>query len=464
MQLHLHNTLTRKKDVFEPLDPARVGMYVCGPTVYSRAHIGNARPVVVFDVLYRLLKRLYPSVLYVRNITDVDDKINARAAANNESIAELTAKTTKAFHDDIAALNALPPDVEPRATAHISQMIAMIQMLIERGHAYAAEGHALFDTQSMKDYGRLSGRSLDEMIAGARVEVAPYKRNAADFVLWKPSTPELPGWDSPWGRGRPGWHIECSAMSKEYLGVTFDIHGGGQDLIFPHHENEMAQSVCAHGGSPFARYWVHNGHLVTEGEKMSKSLGNIVTVHELLDQAPGEAVRLAMLSTHYHQPLDWTADGLKQARGTLDRLYQALRGTVDIRPENRDAVPAEVMSALCDDLNTPLAIAHLHELATRLNKSVSLTEKAEAKGALLAAGDLLGLLQQDPEQWFRWAPPATGTVATLFTDLKIEAMIQDRLAARKAKNWAESDRIRDELKAAGIILEDGPKGTIWKRG
>jgi cysteinyl-tRNA synthetase len=460
VQLHLHNTLSRKKEVFEPLDPARVRIYVCGPTVYSRAHIGNARPVLVFDVLFRLLKRLYPSVVYVRNITDVDDKINARAAANNESIAELTARTAKDFHDDIAALNALPPTFEPRATAHIAQMIAMIQTLIERGHAYAAEGHALFDTQSMKDYGRLSGRSLDEMIAGARVEVAPYKRHAADFVLWKPSTPDLPGWDSPWGRGRPGWHIECSAMSKEYLGITFDIHGGGQDLIFPHHENEMAQSVCAHGGSPFARYWMHNGHLVTEGEKMSKSLGNIVSVHELLAEAPGEAIRLAMLSSHYHQPLDWTADGLRQARGTLDRLYQALRSTGDIRPEHRDEVPEEVMAALCDDLNTPLAIAHLHELATRLNKSPTPGMKAEAKGALLAAGDLLGLLQQDPEAWFRWTP-AGG--ASGLSDAQIEGKIQERLEARKTKNWAASDRIRDELKAAGVVLEDGPKGTTWKR-
>ena len=461
MQLHLHNTLTRKKETFTPLDPARVRMYVCGPTVYSRAHIGNARPVIVFDVLYRLLKRLYPSVVYVRNITDVDDKINKRAAENNESIVELTARTAKDFHDDIAALNALPPDFEPRATAHIAQMIAMIQTLIERGHAYVAEGHALFDTQAMKDYGRLSGRSLDEMIAGARVDVAPYKRSPADFVLWKPSTPDLPGWDSPWGRGRPGWHIECSAMAKEYLGVTFDIHGGGQDLIFPHHENEMAQSVCAHGGAPFANYWVHNGHLVTEGEKMSKSLGNIVAVHELLAEAPGEATRLAMLSSHYHQPLDWTTDGLHQARGTLDRFYQALRGAGDIHPEHRGDVPEEVMAALCDDLNTPLAIAHLHEHATQLNRSTSPGAKAEAKGALLAAGDLLGLLQQDPEAWFRWTPAGT---AGALTDAQIEAKIQERLDARKAKNWAESDRIRDELKAAGVILEDGPKGTSWKRG
>ena len=460
MPLSLYNTLTRRKEPFVPLDEARVGMYVCGPTVYDRAHIGNARPVIVFDVLYRLLKRLYPGVLYVRNITDVDDKINARAAANKESIGALTARTAELFHADMAALGTLPPDIEPRATAHIAPMIAMIAVLIERGHAYPAEGHVLFAIESMKDYGRLSGRSLDEMIAGARVEVAPYKRHPADFVLWKPSPPELPGWQSPWGRGRPGWHIECSAMSKEYLGVTFDIHGGGQDLIFPHHENEMAQSMCAHGGAPFARFWVHNGHLVTEGEKMSKSLGNIVTVGELLKDAPGEAVRLAMLSTHYHQPLDWTAEGLRQARATLDRLYQALRGAGDVRPEGVNAVPAEVMAALGDDLNTPLALSHLHELATRLNKAPSPAEKAECKAALLAAADLLGLLQQDPVAWFRWTPEGG---APALTDSAIEALIADRLAARKAKNWAAADRIRDELTAGGVVLEDGPKGTIWKR-
>jgi cysteinyl-tRNA synthetase len=460
VSLSLYNTLTRKKEPFVPLDESRVGMYVCGPTVYDRAHIGNARPVIVFDVLYRLLKRLYPGVLYVRNITDVDDKINARAAANNEPIGALTARTAELFHADMAALGTLPPDIEPRATAHIAQMIAMIGLLIERGHAYPAEGHVLFAIESAKDYGRLSGRSLDEMIAGARVEVAPYKRHPADFVLWKPSPPELPGWASPWGRGRPGWHIECSAMSKEYLGITFDIHGGGQDLIFPHHENEMAQSVCAHNGSPFARFWVHNGHLVTEGEKMSKSLGNIVSVGELLKDAPGEAIRLAMLSTHYHQPLDWTAEGLRQARATLDRLYQALRGVTEIRPEGRDRVPTEVMAALEDDLNTPLALTHLHELATRLNKAATPAEKAAAKGALLAAADLLGLLRQDPEAWFRWTP-AGG--AEGLTDAAIEALIADRLAARKAKNFAEADRIRKELAEAGVVLEDGPKGTIWKR-
>ncbi|HSV28377.1 MAG TPA: cysteine--tRNA ligase, partial [Candidatus Omnitrophota bacterium] len=301
MPLVLYNTLTRKKEAFEPIRPDHVGMYVCGPTVYDRAHIGNARPVIVFDVLYRLLTKLYPAVTYVRNITDVDDKINARAKDSGEPIDAITARTTKMFHEDIAELNALPPTIEPRATAHIGQMIAMIEALIAKGHAYEAEGHVLFSVPSMSDYGALSRRSMDEMIAGARVEVAPYKKNAADFVLWKPSSSDLPGWDSPWGRGRPGWHIECSAMSGQYLGQTFDIHGGGQDLVFPHHENEIAQSQCANG-APFARYWLHNGYLMVEGEKMSKSLGNFFTVRELLEQAPGEAIRLAMLSTHYHQP------------------------------------------------------------------------------------------------------------------------------------------------------------------
>jgi cysteinyl-tRNA synthetase len=459
LPLHLYNTLSRRKEIFTPLDPTRVGMYVCGPTVYDRAHIGNARPVIVFDVLYRLLKRLYPLVIYVRNITDVDDKINARAAANNEPIGALTARTTEAFHADMEALGTLPPDFEPRATGHISQMIAIIETLIENGNAYAAEGHVLFDTASMPDYGSLSGRSLDEMIAGARVEVAPYKRHPADFVLWKPSPADLPGWDSPWGRGRPGWHIECSAMSKEYLGVTFDIHGGGQDLIFPHHENENAQSRCAHGGLTYARFWVHNGHLTTEGEKMSKSVGNIVTVRDLLAEAPGEAVRLAMLATHYHQPLDWTGDGLRNARATLDRLYQALRGVTEIRAEGRDQIPEEVMAALEDDLNTPLALTRIHELATRLNKSPSASAKAEAKGALLAAADLLGLLRQDPESWFRWMPAG----GSALTDPQIDALIADRLAARRDKNWAAADRIRDQLAAAGVILEDGPRGTTWKR-
>jgi cysteinyl-tRNA synthetase len=455
MPLVLYNTLTRKKDVFAPIRPDHVGMYVCGPTVYDRAHIGNARPVIVFDVLYRLLQRVYPSVTYVRNITDVDDKINQRAKDSGEPIADITARTTRMFHEDIAELNALPPTIEPRATAHIAQMIAMIEGLVAKGHAYAAEGHVLFSVPSMADYGALSRRSMDEMVAGARVEVAPYKKNPADFVLWKPSTPDLPGWDSPWGRGRPGWHIECSAMSGQYLGQTFDIHGGGQDLVFPHHENEIAQSVCANG-APFANFWLHNGYLMVEGEKMSKSLGNFFTVRELLDQAPGEAIRLAMLSTHYHQPFDWTAEGLKQARGTLDRLYTALRGAADVEPL-AEAAPIEVMAALEDDLNTPLAIAHLHEQATALNKAVTPQEKARAKGQLLASGALLGVLTKDPEAWFQGAA-GDGPGAE-----EIEAAIQARADARKARDFAEADRIRQDLAAKGVVLEDSPQGTTWKR-
>ena len=458
MPLVLYNTLTRRKETFEPLDPGRVGMYVCGPTVYDRAHIGNARPVIVFDVLYRLLQSLYPSVTYVRNITDVDDKINARSKESGEPIGEITRRTTELFHQDIAALNALPPTIEPRATAHIAQMIALIERLIARGHAYEAEGHVLFAVPSMADYGQLSRRTQDEMIAGARVEVAPYKRHPADFVLWKPSTPDLPGWDSPWGRGRPGWHIACSAMSGQYLGETFDIHGGGQDLVFPHHENEIAQSSCA-TGKPFARTWLHNGYLMVEGEKMSKSLGNFVTVHDLLGQAPGEAIRLAMLSTHYHQPIDWTAEGLARAKAGLDRLYTALRGVADL-PESPAAVPIEVMAALEDDLNTPLAIAHLHELAGALNKAATPSDRARAKGALLASGALLGLLRQDPEAWFKWRPEGAGDG---LDDAAIEALIAARAAARKGRDFAEADRIRKQLADAGIVLEDSAQGTTWKR-
>ncbi|MCW8836846.1 MAG: cysteine--tRNA ligase, partial [Rhodospirillales bacterium] len=440
MGLHIHNTLTRRKDAFEPIDPANVRMYVCGPTVYDYAHIGNARPVVVFDVLYRLLKTIYPKVTYVRNITDVDDKINARARESGEDIRAITERTADAFHADMAALNALPPDIEPRATEHIPEMTAMIETLIASGHAYEAEGHVLFSVASFDGYGALSGRNRDEMIAGARVEVAPYKRDPADFVLWKPSGEDEPGWQSPWGYGRPGWHLECSAMSGRYLDKTFDIHGGGQDLIFPHHENEIAQSVCAHGGTPFVRYWMHNGYLMAEGEKMSKSLGNFYTVHELLDDFPGEAIRLVLLQTHYRQPLDFTRDGLVQAKQTLDRFYTALRNAGDVAGEN-DGVSGGVAEALLDDLNTPLALSHLHELVTSLNKESDPDVRGKLKAALLAGAELLGLLKQEPEDWFRWQPAGS---ATLDED-QIEKLIADRIAARKAKDFAAADRIRDDL-------------------
>lgn len=457
MTLYVTNTMSRKKEKFEPLDPNNVRMYVCGPTVYDRAHIGNARPIIVFDTLYRLLKQLYPKVTYVRNITDVDDKIIKRSQESGEPINVITEKTAKFFHDDIAELNALPPDIEPRATQHIAEMIALVQKLIDNGYTYEAEGHVLFSVAKMKNYGRLSGRSMDEMIAGARVEVAPYKRDAADFILWKPSDDTQPGWDSPWGRGRPGWHLECSAMSSKYLGETFDIHGGGQDLIFPHHENEIAQSCCAFGHDFYAKYWMHNGHLMVNGEKMSKSLGNFFTIREILDQVPGEAFRLYALGTHYHQPLNWMPEGLKQAKQTMDRFYTALRSTPDV--DLSEALPsAEVVEALSDDLNTPKAIAVLHGLVTEMNKS---PEKAvELKKTLIASGHLLGILYQDPEEWFRWSPAKQEQG---LSESEIDALIQKRADARKAKDFATADAVRKELADKGVVIEDTPSGTQWKR-
>jgi cysteinyl-tRNA synthetase len=442
MSLVVYNTLSRGKEPFEPIDPSHIRLYVCGPTVYDYVHIGNARPVVAFDTLYRLLKRRYPRVTYVRNITDVDDRIIVRAADNNETIDALTGRTAGAYQSDMRRLNALDPDFEPRATQYIAQMIELIERLVGNGHAYAAEGHVLFSVPSMADYGRLSRRSRDELVAGARVEVAPYKKDAADFVLWKPSNDKQPGWESPWGRGRPGWHIECSAMSAAHLGETFDIHAGGLDLIFPHHENEIAQSRSAFGQPFMARYWMHNGFVNVSGEKMSKSLGNFFTVHELLDQYPGEAVRLLLLSAHYRQPLDFTHEGLTQAKATLDRWYGALRGK-DAAPAD---VPASVEEALSDDLNTPLAIAAVHQL--------------KSSAELRAGAGALGLLQQDAEAWFRWRPADTAVGPG---DAEIEAAIAARQAARKAKDFKESDRIRDDLKAKGVVLEDSAKGTTWKR-
>ena len=458
MTLALHNTLTRRREPLQPVRPGHVGVYVCGPTVYDLAHIGNARPVVVFDVLYRLLKRLYPSVTYVRNITDVDDKINAAARRGGEPIEAITGRTTAAFHEDIAALGALPPDVEPRATAHIPQMIALIEALIAAGNAYEAEGHVLFHVPSAPRYGALSGRNRDEMIAGARVEVAPYKRDPADFVLWKPSDETLPGWASPWGRGRPGWHIECSAMSRAYLGETVDIHGGGMDLVFPHHENEIAQSECACPGAPFARHWVHNGWLTVEGEKMSKSLGNFVTIRKALAETPGEVIRMVLLSTHYRHPLDWSAEGIEQARLNVDKLYHALRNAGPAAGAMEATVDAEVEAALCDDLNTPRALTALHRLAGELNRAGDAATQAQTCAALRGSGALLGLLQTEPETWFRGDAHEDG-----MSDAEIEALIDARSAARAARDFAEADRIRAVMAEEGITLDDTADGTLWRR-
>lgn len=459
MTFTVFNTLTRRKEPFVPLDENNVRMYVCGPTVYDRAHIGNARPIIVFDTLYRLLKHLYPKVTYVRNITDVDDKIIKKSQESGEPINVITEKTSRFFHEDIAELNALPPDIEPRATQHIAEMIDLVKHLVDNGYAYEAQGHVLFSVSKMKNYGALSGRSMDEMIAGARVEVAPYKKEPGDFILWKPSDETQPGWDSPWGFGRPGWHLECSAMSSKYLGETFDIHGGGQDLIFPHHENEIAQSCCAFGHDFYAKYWLHNGHLMVNGEKMSKSLGNFFTIREILDQVPGEAFRLYTLGTHYHQPLNWLPEGLKQAKQTMDRFYTALRSTpsVDLTGAEPDS---DVVEALKDDLNTPKAIAVLHSLATALNKAESADKQAEIKKELIASAHLLGLLYQDPEEWFRAGSASAGQG---IDESEIEALIQKRADARKAKDFATADAVRKELADKGIVIEDTPSGTQWKR-
>ena len=456
----LYNSLTRRKEQLETLHPDRVGMYVCGPTVYNLAHIGNARPAVIFDVLARLLRLFYSDVTYVRNITDVDDKINAASIETGAKIGVITERFTTAYHQDMAALNIAQPDVEPRVTDHIEQIVNMIESLVEREHAYLAEGHVLFDIKSFPEYGELSGRSTDDMIAGARVEIAPYKRDPMDFVLWKPSTPELPGWESPWGRGRPGWHIECSAMSESHLGETIDIHGGGRDLIFPHHENEIAQSICAHGGSPYCRMWVHNGFVTVEGQKMSKSLGNVLLVRDLLDEAPAEAIRLALLSTHYRAALDWTTVRLDEAKRTLVKWYRALElcSTDSLSDE---AVPdSEVVCALCDDLNTSVVFARIHQLVGDLGQSSDPVEQAKLKHTIVASADVLGLLQQDP---------TTALAALTASSLKrndidavwIEQRIEDRRLARLNKDFEQADNIRDELSAAGIRIEDSADGTTW---
>lgn len=454
MPISLYNTLTRRTEAFIPLDPDRVTMYVCGPTVYNYIHIGNARPPVVFDVLARLIRRHYPTLVYARNITDVDDKINAAASAAGVPIGQITERYAEAFRQDMARLGVAPPDVEPHATDHIPQIVGMIERLVASGHAYAAEGHVLFHVESYAAYGALSGRDPDDLIAGARVEVAPYKKSPGDFVLWKPSDASLPGWDSPWGRGRPGWHIECSAMSEAHLGETIDIHAGGVDLTFPHHENEIAQSVCAHGGKTFARYWLHNGMLTFDGKKMSKSIGNVLQLHELLARHPGEALRLMLLRGHYRQPLDWSDSALTQSVRTLDGWYGALRDMADV-DAGEPVVPAAVEAALCDDLNTPQALAELSQLVDAARRATG-AERGAAKAALLGGAGLLGLLQDDPEAWFRQGNPGDAV-----DEAAIEALLDERRAARAAKDFARSDAIRDQLKALGIAIEDSAQGTRW---
>ena len=460
MALELYNTLHRARETFVPADPERVTMYVCGPTVYSHPHIGNARPNVVFDVLARLLRRSY-GLVYVRNITDVDDRINDAARAEGIPIGTLTRRYTQTFAADMVALGVAPPDVEPRVTDHIAPIVAFIERLVAAGHAYVAEAHVLFDVASFPAYGALSGRSRDDMLAGARVEIAPYKRDPADFVLWKPSAPDGVGWPSPWGFGRPGWHIECSAMVEVHLGETIDIHGGGQDLVFPHHENETAQSTCAHGGAPMARYWVHNGLVHVDSEKMSKSLGNVLLVRDLLADHPSEAVRLGLLTAHYRQPLDWTAQLMTDAKRRLDRMYGALRDAglgAAVSAESAAPAPA-VLAALEDDLNTPRAVAELFELVRAVNRCADERERRERAEALRASAGLLGLLRHDPAEWFEAAP--SGGAA--FSEDDISARLEERERLRRARRFAEADAIRDELAAHGIVIEDVAGGSRWRR-
>ena len=461
MPLVLHDTLTREKRSFQPREAGRVSLYVCGPTVYNHAHIGNARPFVVFDVLFRLLQRLYPDrqVIYARNLTDVDDKINRKAADEGVPISTITDRYTGIFHRDMDALGVLRPTFEPRATGHIDQMIELIGRLVDKGHAYAAEGHVLFDVGSYPAYGALSRRNLEEMEAGARVEVAPYKKAPFDFVLWKPSKPGEPEWPSPWGAGRPGWHIECSAMIEAVFGGPIDIHAGGIDLVFPHHENEIAQSVCGCGHATLANYWMHNGFLTMDAEKMSKSLGNVTLISELLDRAPGEALRWALLSAHYRQPLDWTDALVEQSKKNLDRLYGALRRVKQAGGAKQAEAPAEVLDALADDLNTPAAIAALFETAGAVERALNEGDGELARtlgGELAAAGRLMGVLQQDPDAWFE------GGADEAFK-ARVDALLEARAAARAAKDWAEADRIRDELTALQVVVMDGPTGATWRR-
>ena len=464
--MKLYDSLSRQKRRFLPLDPARVRVYVCGPTVYDYAHIGNARPVIVFDVLFRLLRHIYgaPHVTYVRNITDVDDKINARAAQEhpdrplNDAIRMVTHATERQFHEDVDALGCLPPTVEPRATEHIEAMNTLIERLVKSGNAYVAQEHVLFAVASMPDYGSLSKRTLDEMIAGARVEVAPYKRNAMDFVLWKPSAPGEPAWPSPAGiatPGRPGWHIECSAMSWQYLGEIFDIHGGGIDLIFPHHENEIAQTRCAFHTPVMANYWMHNGFLQVEGQKMAKSLGNFITIRELLRQWPGEVLRMNMLRTHYRQPIDWTAKGVQESEKILSDWYQVI-GDVTVSADSKP--DTDVMDSLCDDLNTPSVITRLHALISEIRSCGAGAQQMQLKGKLKVSGMLLGILGQSQTEYLRSYPQRI-----MLDESKVEQLIEARSEARRRRNFSKADSIREELMGMGVEIEDHKDGTTtWR--
>ena len=455
--MFLFNTLRRRKEEFIPIDADNVRLYVCGPTVYDRAHLGNAKTSVVFDVLYRVLMNKYgkDKVTYVSNITDVDDKILNKHKETGKSIREITEQTYQWYVDDMTKLNVLSPNHRPRATEYINEMIEIVKLLLQNGHAYESQGHVLFDVDSMKNYGFLSGRSMKEMLAGARIEVADYKKNPADFILWKPSDADQPGWNSPWGYGRPGWHLECSAMSSKLLGNSFDIHGGGSDLIFPHHENECAQSLCAFPNDSFAKYWMHGGMLMVDGVKMSKSLGNFYTVDQILDKHPAEALRLLFLSTHYHQPFNFTFEGLDLAKQNLDKFYNALLQVKDVSLEDNVVADKRVVEALEDDLNTPLALSYIHELVNQLNKAVSLEDKAKYKTLLVKSAELLGLLWLDPEVWFKGE--ATDEAK------EIEELIEQRATAKKNKDYALADKIRNDLKERGIVLEDGVNGTTWKK-
>ncbi len=472
MTLHLYNTFTRQKQPFAPLNPNHVRMYVCGPTVYDRAHIGNARPVAVFDVLFRLLQQLYPRVTYARNITDIDDKIITAAEQKHIPIEKLTTQTTQFYHEDMAALNALSPTIEPKATEHIPQMVHMIQQLIASNHAYVVEGHVLFQVKTDPSYGKLSKLNADDRIAGARVEVAPYKKDPQDFVLWKPSAPHQPGWESPWGRGRPGWHIECSAMADTYLETPFDIHGGGIDLIFPHHENEIAQTCCALNVPTMAQVWMHNGHLVVNGEKMSKSLGNFLTVNDLLAHTPGEVIRLALLSAHYRQPLNWTTTLVTQTKNVLNKFYKALAGfeesahpvagkaTHPWDAETATLSPSvhKIFAALLDDLNTPLALTHFHDVVKEIQACSDAAQKTHLQAQLKAAGSFVGILNHRSTEWFE----CTEGVDQLLEVAEIERCLQERTQAKQEKNFQKADEIRAFLEDNGVGVEDTPRGPVWR--